>query len=99
MFRLLKAYRADGAAGLISKQRGRRGNRRTPESQRDAALAIIRERYSDFGPTLAAEKLREFHGVTFAVRLSARTRRTVRGPDCRPDEAGAPAAPSARLRR
>lgn len=65
VFRLLKAYRADGAAGLISKQRGRRGNRRTPEAKRDAALAIIRDRYSDFGPTLAAEKLREFHGMTF----------------------------------
>jgi len=65
VFRLLKAYRADGAAGLISKQRGRRGNRRTPEAKRAAALAIIRDRYSDFGPTLAAEKLREFHGMTF----------------------------------
>src|SRR5207253_11023200 len=27
------------------------------------ALAIIRERYGDFGPTLAAEKLREVHGI------------------------------------
>jgi hypothetical protein len=65
VFRLLKAYRADGPLGLISKQRGRRGNRRTAESKREAALAIIRARYSDFGPTLAAEKLRELHGLRF----------------------------------
>lgn len=30
---------------------------------RAEALAIIRERYADFGPTLAAEKLREVHGI------------------------------------
>ena len=28
LFRLLKAYRAEGATGLISKRRGRRSNRR-----------------------------------------------------------------------
>jgi Winged helix-turn helix len=30
VFRLLKAYRTDGPAGLISKQRDRRSNRRKP---------------------------------------------------------------------
>jgi hypothetical protein len=64
VFRLLKAYRTDGATGLISKQRGRPSNRRKPEALRRAALAIIRQWYWDFGPTLAAEKLREVHGIT-----------------------------------
>ena len=64
VFRLLKAYRTEGPAGLISKRRGRRSNRRKPEALRKAALAIIREWYWDFGPTLAAEKLREVHGIT-----------------------------------
>ena len=63
VFRLLKAYRAEGAAGLISKRRGRPSNRRKPEELRTKVLAIIRERYWDFGPTLAAEKLREVHGI------------------------------------
>jgi hypothetical protein len=31
------------------------------------ALAIIRERYEDFGPTLACEKLRECHGIGLSV--------------------------------
>ena len=64
VFRLLKAYRAEGAAGLISKRRGRRSNRRKPEAFRTEALALIRERYWDFGPTLVAEKLHEVHGIT-----------------------------------
>ena len=63
VFRLLRRYRAEGAAGLISKRRGRPGNRGKPEEFRTKALAIIRERYWDFGPTLAAEKLGELHGI------------------------------------
>jgi len=64
VFRLLKAYRTKGPTGLISKRRGRSSNRRKPEAFRRAVLAIIREWYWDFGPTLAAEKLREVHGIT-----------------------------------
>ncbi len=61
--RLLKVYRTSGVNGLVSKQRGRRSNMRKPEDVRAEALAIIRELYADFGPTLAAEKLRELHDI------------------------------------
>jgi len=64
VFRLLKAYRTEGPAGLISKRRGRASNRRKPEAVRTEALSIIRAHYWDFGPTLAAEKLREVHQIT-----------------------------------
>jgi Winged helix-turn helix len=40
-FRLLKAYRAEGAAGLISQRRGRPSNRRKPEAARTASLALL----------------------------------------------------------
>jgi hypothetical protein len=60
----LKAYRTEGPAGLISKRRGRSSNRRKPEAVRTKALSVIRELYWDFGPTLAAEKLREVHEIT-----------------------------------
>jgi hypothetical protein len=63
VFRLLKTYRMAGAAGLISKRRGYPSNRRKPEAVRTEALSLIRERYWDFGPSLAAEKLREVHGI------------------------------------
>jgi hypothetical protein len=63
VFRLLKAYQIEGPTSLISKRRGRPSNRRKPEQLRTKALAIIREQYWDFGPTLAAEKLREVHEI------------------------------------
>lgn len=61
VFRLLKAYRMRGAEGLVSRRRGRPSNRRYRDEVREAALTRIRECYADFGPTLAAEKLAEFH--------------------------------------
>ena len=63
VFRLLRAYRIEGPTGLISKRRGRRGNRCKPEALRRGVLTIVRQWYWDFGPTLAAEKLREDHGI------------------------------------
>jgi hypothetical protein len=63
VFRLVKAYRSEGAPGLISKRRGRASNRRKPEELRNKGLAFIREQYWDFGPTLATEKLREVHEI------------------------------------
>jgi transposase len=63
VFRLLRAYRTSGAAGLASRRRGRPSNRRYPDAVREAALAVVRERYADFGPTLAAEKLAEVHDL------------------------------------
>ncbi|TAV10883.1 ISNCY family transposase [Rhizobium leguminosarum] len=66
MHRLLQAYDHSGAAGLISKKRSRPSNRRHSEEFRNAALDLIRERYLDFGPTLAREKLIELHHISVA---------------------------------
>ncbi len=61
--RLLKTFREDGAVALRHKARGRPSNNRSTEGLRDLTLAIVREHYADFGPTLAAEKLAERDGV------------------------------------
>lgn len=61
--RLLKRYRQSGPLGMNNQSRGRTGNRLLPTSLTDQALSIIRERYRDFGPTLAREKLEEVHGL------------------------------------
>jgi hypothetical protein len=66
VFRLLRAFRSDGAQGLVSRHRGRPSNRRYPEDIRSLVLAIVRERYTDFGPTLAAEKLAEVHDLSLS---------------------------------
>ncbi|WP_227792229.1 ISNCY family transposase [Burkholderia sp. BE17] len=64
--RLVDRYRESGAAGLASRKRGRPGNRRLDADLADRALSIIRDRYADFGPTLACEKLYECHGIRLA---------------------------------
>ncbi|GLC98088.1 transposase [Cupriavidus sp. TA19] len=61
--RLLERYRQEGASGLVSRRRGRPSNNRMPADRESVALGLIREHYADFGPTLAAEKLRERHGL------------------------------------
>ena len=57
--RLLKTYREKGAAGLISKHRGRKGNNRLAEEVKKKVLNLLKSKYKGFGPTLAHEKLVE----------------------------------------
>ena len=69
--RLTARYRERGAAGLVSGRRGKRSNNAIDPALRRAALDLVRERYPDFGPTFACEKLVEAHGF----KLSAETLR------------------------
>lgn len=64
--RLYARYKRDGPAGLVSRRRGQR-NHTLPKALRAQALSLIRARYSDFGPTLAHEKLLEVHGLRMSV--------------------------------
>ena len=64
VFRLLSGLKQDGATSLLSKHRGKPSNHRLPAEVRTLALSIVRERYADFGPSLAAEKLAEHHGCS-----------------------------------
>src|SRR6202049_3591981 len=67
IYRLLQAFHADGPDGLISRKRGGPSNRALGAVFRETVLGIVRERYADFGPTLAAEKLSELHGLDLGV--------------------------------
>jgi len=69
--RLVRRYRDDGAAGLVSKRRGKRSNNVIDAVVRREVMGWMRRRYADFGPTLARGKLAEVHGY----RLSAETLR------------------------
>ena len=70
--RLLERIRTGGAASIRHKAIGRPSNNRISDGVRDYAMMLVRERYADFGPTLATEKLAERDGL----RVS---RETVRG--------------------
>lgn len=61
--RLLRAYRRDGASGLISKRRGRSSNNQLAEKVVQKALKLLHGKYRGFGPTLACEKLVELEGL------------------------------------
>ncbi|HXJ34904.1 MAG TPA: helix-turn-helix domain-containing protein, partial [Candidatus Eisenbacteria bacterium] len=65
--RLYEAFTHHGASGLASRRRGRPSNRRLAASTRDRALSLVRERYSDFGPTFAHQKLTEEHALQLSV--------------------------------
>lgn len=70
--RLLERIRTGGAASIRHKAIGRPSNNRISDGVRDYAMTLVRERYADFGPTLATEKLAERDGL----RVS---RETLRG--------------------
>jgi hypothetical protein len=57
--RLWKRFKASGDGGLVHRLRGRASNRRWPQELRDRIVKRHQERYADFGPTLACEKLSE----------------------------------------
>jgi transposase len=70
--RLVHAWRREGDAGLVSRQRGRPSHRRLSETLRARIALLLRERYADFGPTLAAEKLEERDGIAVSVETVRR---------------------------
>src|SRR5271155_46507 len=57
--RIWKRFKREGAAGLLHKLRGRPGNSRLSQDVRERVVKRHQERYADFGPTLACEKLEE----------------------------------------
>lgn len=69
--RLVQRYRIEGPQGLISRRRGQRPNNAFTSEFRTLVISLVRDKYPDFGPTFACEKLREIHGLA----LSAETLR------------------------
>ena len=57
--RLVHVWKEQGDAGVVSRQRGRPSNNRLAEEVRARISGLLQDKYPDFGPTLAAEKLLE----------------------------------------
>lgn len=53
----------EGINGIIHKNRGRESNRKIPDKNIKEIEKIVKENYYDFGPTFAAEKLKENHRI------------------------------------
>lgn len=61
--RIIRRVRLLGDKGIIHKSRGKPSNRAKPCKIKDKALKLCREKYKDFGPTLASEKLFEIDKI------------------------------------
>ncbi len=93
--RLLKKFQFEGPAAIRHKARGRASNNRIDPAVREFAVTLVRENYIDFGPTFAAEKLEEDHGLKVSretlrkwmqdagIWLSRKQRRTFHQPRLR----------------
>lgn len=71
--RMRKRIREEGTEGIIHRGRGQPSNRTIVETVRMEATKLLKERYPDFGPTFASEKLLELHNL----KLSKETVRTM----------------------
>jgi transposase len=67
--RKLERYKLEGAKSLVHKAKGRVSNRKVNQKILDEAMDEIREKYHDFGPTLAHEKLVENHSFSGSLSL------------------------------
>lgn len=65
--RLVKKYKLGGSRALIHKSRGRVSNNKLSQDKLDLVVKLIKEKYWDFGPTLAHEKLVENHGFNVSL--------------------------------
>ena len=61
--RILKRVRKEGDDGISHRSRGKASNRRVPQKVKDKTLKLYREKYGDFGPTFACEKLFDVHEI------------------------------------
>ena len=61
--RLKFRVRKNDIKGIIHGGRGKSSNRRMSKEKIEKIEIIVKKRYADFGPTFAAEKLRECHQI------------------------------------
>jgi hypothetical protein len=61
--RLVKRVRKEGDEGIKHGLRGKASSRRLPKKVKEKVIRLYRERYKDFGPTLASEKLLELDDI------------------------------------
>lgn len=62
--RLKKKVREQGESGVIHKLKGRTGNHHLPPGVKKQVLVAFKEKYIDFKPKFAAEKLAEYEEVS-----------------------------------
>ena len=70
--RVWKRFAVQGDRGLMHGLRGRMSNHRLAEAVRERIVKLHQERYPDFGPTLACEKLSSEHELAVSPNTLVR---------------------------
>jgi transposase len=71
--RIYARYLAGGKEALGHGNKGREPVNKTEAGDAEKALKLYSEKYNDFGPTFAAEKMQESDGVALSVSVLRRT--------------------------
>ncbi len=61
--RMIKKIRGNGIASIVHQSRGKPSPKKMDKELREKTLCLYEEKYPDFGPTFAHEKLRDHHGI------------------------------------
>lgn len=61
--RLKSTVRKNGGLAVVHQLKGRQSNHHIEKEIKEKALTVIQEKYTDFKPTFATEKLAENHGI------------------------------------
>lgn len=70
--RIKKKYREEWINWLIHKLRWKTWNHKYDETKYNKALEIIKDKYIDYGPTLATEKLEENYDIKISIPILRR---------------------------
>jgi transposase len=83
VWRLLAAFREQGAAGLVHGNRGREPVNKLRPAIRQHILVLAREQYADYNDCHFTEKLAEQHGIMVSRSTLRRLRRSIGQPSPR----------------
>lgn len=69
----IKRYYEDGDSGLIHKNRGKVSPRQWDDKERQLLLGLLKSEWHGFGPTFAAEKLKEIYNISISREVVRKT--------------------------
>lgn len=75
--RMKKAVRQKGIRAIVHKLKGRKSNHTIKQKVKEEVLQHIREKYSDFKPGFATEKLSEQHNIWTSSQTTRRWMNTL----------------------
>lgn len=66
VLRLRQRFAEGGASAMVPRHRGKPSNNQLKPGMAKTVLQLVRDHYTDFGPTLACEKLQDRHEITIS---------------------------------